>query len=170
MAPSELLLQLFQLHPFLLPFTDWHMLMPATSNQILAISANTYRLSVKLSAVHLLSCHRVNQVYLCERNGVLKQNLNDTCLGSLYMQDLRAPWLCVRWTSSQRQTPFCNFTTIGISSTHRNPWLTKLTVTILPSPKSSSAAVPILYMFPLPSGSILICTCLFLTLQYNWIL
>jgi hypothetical protein len=71
------------------------MLMPAPANQILAISANSNRLSIELSAVHLLGCHRVNQVYLCERNGVLKRNLNDTCLGSLYMQDLQgATTLC----------------------------------------------------------------------------
>ncbi len=69
--------------------------MPALTNQILAILANTDRLSVELSAVHLLGCHRVNQVYLCKPNGVLKWNLNNTCLGSLYMQDLQgATTLC----------------------------------------------------------------------------
>jgi hypothetical protein len=71
------------------------MLMPAPTNQILAILANTNRLSVELSAVHLLGCHHVNHVYLCKRNEVLKQNLNETCLGSLYMQDLQgATTLC----------------------------------------------------------------------------
>jgi len=71
------------------------MLMPAPAHQILAISANADCLSVKLSAVHLLGCHRVNQVYMCERSGVLKRYLNDTCLGSLYMQDLQgATTLC----------------------------------------------------------------------------
>ncbi len=95
MAPSDSLLCLFQLHPFLLPFTETQMLMPTLTSQILAISANTNRLSIELSAVHLLGCHRVNQVYLCEQNGVLKRNLNDTCLGSLYMQDLQgAMTLC----------------------------------------------------------------------------
>ncbi len=62
--------------------------MPAPAHQILAISANAGRLSVELSAVHLLGCHRVNQVYMCERSRVLKRYLNNTCLGSLYMQDL----------------------------------------------------------------------------------
>jgi hypothetical protein len=65
------------------------MLMPDPANQILAISASADQLSIELSAVNLLGCHRVNQVYLCERNGVLKQNLNDTCLGLLYVQDLQ---------------------------------------------------------------------------------
>ncbi len=95
MAPSDLLLRLFQLRPFLLPFTETHMLMPNPAHQILAISANADRLSVELSAVHLLGCHRVNQVYMCKRSGVLKRYLNDTCLGSLYMQDLQgATTLC----------------------------------------------------------------------------
>jgi len=71
------------------------MLLPAPAHQILAISANSDRLSAELSAVHLLGCHRVNQVYLCKRSGVLKKFLNDTCLGSLYMQDLEgATTLC----------------------------------------------------------------------------
>jgi len=71
------------------------MLMPNPDHQILAISANADRLSIELSAVHLLGCHRVNQVYMCERSGVLKRHLNDTCLGSLYMQDLEgATTLC----------------------------------------------------------------------------
>ena len=48
-----------------------------------------------MSAVHLLGCHRVNQVYMCERSWVLNRYLNDTCLGSLYMQDLEgAMTLC----------------------------------------------------------------------------
>jgi len=95
MAPSDSLLRLFQLRPFPLPFSETHMLMPNPERQILAISANAARLSVELSAVHLLGCHRVNQVYMCERSGVLKRFLNDTCLGSLYMQDLQgATTLC----------------------------------------------------------------------------
>ncbi len=88
MAPSDSLMRLFQLRPFPLPFSDTHMLMPNPDNQILAISANADRFSIEMSAVHLLGCHRVNQVYMCERRGVLNRYLNDTCLGSLYMQDL----------------------------------------------------------------------------------
>jgi hypothetical protein len=95
MAPSNSLLCLFLLRPFPLPFSETHMLMPNPERQILAISANADRLSVELSAVHLLGCHWVNQVYMCERSGVLKRFLNNTCLGSLYMQDLQgATTLC----------------------------------------------------------------------------
>ncbi len=95
MAPTDSLLRLFQLHPFPLPFTDTHMLMPDPVNQILAISSSAERLSIEVSAVNLLGCHRINQVYLCKRHGVLKRELNTTCLGSLYMQDLEgAMTLC----------------------------------------------------------------------------
>jgi hypothetical protein len=95
MAPSDSLMRLFQLRPFPLPFSETHMLMPNPDNQILAISANADRFSIEMSAVHLLGCHRVNQVYMCERSGVLNRYLNDTCLGSLYMQDLEgATTLC----------------------------------------------------------------------------
>jgi hypothetical protein len=89
MAPLDSLLRVFQLRPFLLPFMTTHMLLPSPAHQILAISANSDWLSVELSAVHLLGCHQVNQVYICEQSGVLKRYLNYTCLGSLYMQDLQ---------------------------------------------------------------------------------
>jgi hypothetical protein len=95
MALSDSLMRLFQLRPFPLPFSETHMLMPNPENHILAISANADRFSIEMSAVHLLGCHRVNQVYMCERSGVLKKYLNATCLGSLYMQDLEgATTLC----------------------------------------------------------------------------
>jgi hypothetical protein len=37
--------------------------------------------------LYLLSCHRINSAYLCERHGILRRQLNTTCLGSLYIQD-----------------------------------------------------------------------------------
>jgi hypothetical protein len=87
MAPAESVLRLFQLLPFPLPFTDSHFLMPDPANQILALSSGVDRLSVELSVANLLSCHRINSAYLCERHGVLRRQLNTTCLGSLYIQD-----------------------------------------------------------------------------------
>jgi hypothetical protein len=105
MSPSDSLIRLFQLRPFPLPFSETHMLMPNPDHQILAISANADRFSIELSAVHLLGCHRVNQVYMCERSGVLKRHLNDTCLGSLYMQDLEGA------------TTLCNMNIIPVAET-----------------------------------------------------
>jgi hypothetical protein len=87
MAPPDSILRLFQLHPFPLPFTDSHFIMPDPSNQILAISSGVDRFSIEMSVANLMSCHRINSAYLCERHGVMRRELNSTCLGSLYMQD-----------------------------------------------------------------------------------
>jgi hypothetical protein len=61
--------------------------MPDPANQILAISSGIDRLSVEMSVTNLMSCHRINSAYLCERHGVMRRELNSTCLGSLYVQD-----------------------------------------------------------------------------------
>ena len=96
MAPADSILRLFQLRPFPLPFTDSHFILPDPTNQILAISSSgSERLSLEMSAVNLLGCHRVGSTYLCERYGVLNRELNSTCLGSLYVQDFTgATCLC----------------------------------------------------------------------------
>jgi hypothetical protein len=57
------------------------------ANQIFAISSGIDRFSIKMSVANLISCHRINSAYLCERHGVMRRELNSTCLGSLYMQD-----------------------------------------------------------------------------------
>jgi hypothetical protein len=87
MVPPDSILRLFQLHPFPLPFTDLHFIMPDPSNQIFAISSGVDRFSIEMSVANLMSCHRINSAYLCERHGVMRRELNSTCLGSLYMQD-----------------------------------------------------------------------------------
>ncbi len=80
MAPADSILRLFQLRPFPQPFTDSHFILPDPTNQILAISSSgSERLSLEMSAVNLLGCHRVGSTYLCERYGVLNQELNSTC-------------------------------------------------------------------------------------------
>jgi hypothetical protein len=63
MAPADSVLRLFQLHPFLLPFTDSHFLMPDPASQILAISSGIHRLSVEMLVANLMSCHRINSAY-----------------------------------------------------------------------------------------------------------
>ncbi len=53
------------------------------------------RLLTKLSVLNLMDCHKINSMHLCEEHGVLKKDLNTTCLGSLYQQDFaRAMALC----------------------------------------------------------------------------
>jgi hypothetical protein len=73
MVPPDSILQLFQLHPFPLPFTDSHFIMPDPSNQIFAISSGIDRFSIEMSVANLMSCHRINSAYLCERHGVMRR-------------------------------------------------------------------------------------------------
>ncbi len=87
MAPPDSILRLFQLHPFPLPFTDSHFIMPDPANQIFAISSGIDRFSIEMLVANLMSCHQINSAYLCERHSIMRRELNSTCLGSLYMQD-----------------------------------------------------------------------------------
>ena len=86
-VPQDSLLRLFKLHPFPLPLSNSHFLIPSVKNDILAISAGSNRLSAQYTSTDLMSCHTVNSVYICERHGVLSKLLNTTCTGSLYLQD-----------------------------------------------------------------------------------
>jgi hypothetical protein len=61
--------------------------MPDPSNQIFAISSGVDRFSIEMSVANLMSCHCINSAYLCERHGIMRRELNSTCLGSIYMQD-----------------------------------------------------------------------------------
>ena len=87
MVPINSLLRLFKLHPFPLPFFEDHFLIPDVQQDVLAVSSNDHRLSTHLSSVDLLGCHRVNQIFMCDRFGVLSRQFNNTCLGSLFIQD-----------------------------------------------------------------------------------
>ena len=87
MVPINSLLRLFKLHPFPLPFFEDHFLIPDVQHDVLAVSSNDHRLSTHLSSVDLLGCHRVNQIFMCDRFGVLSRQFNNTCLGSLFIQD-----------------------------------------------------------------------------------
>jgi hypothetical protein len=82
MAPKGTLLRLFRLHPFPLPMFDTHHLMINAE----AISSSEVRYNVQLSLTDLLSCHWMNQVFMCDSFGVMSKWFNDTCLGALYMQ------------------------------------------------------------------------------------
>jgi hypothetical protein len=95
MVPDGSLLRLFRLHPFPLPLSKEHMLVPDVDYDVLAISPGLERLATVLNYVDLMACHNVNNIYLCEQQGVLKTNINSTCLGSLYLQDFEsAKLLC----------------------------------------------------------------------------
>jgi hypothetical protein len=95
MIPEDSLLRLFRLHPFPLPLSKEHMLVPDVDYDVLAISPGLTRLATVLNYVDLIGCHNVNNIYLCEQQGVLKTNINSTCLGSLYLQEFdTAKLLC----------------------------------------------------------------------------
>ena len=84
MAPREGQLRLFRLHPFPLPLFEDRYLIPDVKNDVLAISSTSNRLNVQMAAVDLLSCHRINQLFMCDNFGVLSKKFNTTCLGALY--------------------------------------------------------------------------------------
>jgi hypothetical protein len=90
MTPKNSLLRLFRLHPFPLPLFDTHHLLPDVKNDILAISSTDTRYNAQLSSTDLLSCHRVNQIFMCDSFGVMSRNFNNSCLGALYMQQFEA--------------------------------------------------------------------------------
>jgi hypothetical protein len=85
MMPKNSLLLLFRLHPYPLPLFETHHLLPDVRNDILAISSTDTRYNAQLSSTDLLSCHRVNQIFMCDSFGVMSRRFNNTCLGSLYM-------------------------------------------------------------------------------------
>ncbi len=86
MAPKNTLWQLFKLHPFPLPMFDTHHLMLDVKDDPLGISSTDTKYNVQLSSTDLLSCHRVNQIFMCDSFGVISKRFDDTCLGALYMQ------------------------------------------------------------------------------------
>jgi hypothetical protein len=97
MTPKNSLLRLFRLHPFPLPLFETHHLLPDVKNDVLAISSTDTRYNVQLSSTDLMSCHRVNQIFMCDSFGVMSSRFNNTCLGSLYMQ---------RFDDAQKLCPF----------------------------------------------------------------
>jgi hypothetical protein len=90
MTPKNSLLQLFRLYPFPLPMFETHHLLPDVKDNMLAISSTDTRFNVQLSSTDLMSCHRVNQIFMCDSFGVMSKRFNNTCLGALYMQQFEA--------------------------------------------------------------------------------
>ncbi len=65
---------------------ETHHLMIDAEDDILAISSTETQYNIQLSSTDLLSCHRMNQVFMCDSLGVMSKRFNDTCLRALYMQ------------------------------------------------------------------------------------
>jgi hypothetical protein len=82
-----------------------HFLLHKPAKPIFALSSGMERLSAELSMVNLMDCHKINSMHLCEEHGVLKKDLNSTCLGSLYQQDFAgAMALCEMEITTQKET------------------------------------------------------------------
>jgi hypothetical protein len=86
-VPKEGLLDLFQLHPFPLPLDGNHSLIPVVEDNVLALTSDYRKYHTQLSTTTLMGCQKLNTVYICERHGVLTKELNQTCVGALYLQD-----------------------------------------------------------------------------------
>ncbi len=89
MAPIDSLLFLLKFHSFPLLFTDTHSLLPDFNNPLLAFSKGVHhQLHAELSPITPVGCQKAASFYLCEAKGILHCNLNVTCLGTLYDQDI----------------------------------------------------------------------------------
>ena len=95
MAPQNTLLRLLKFLPFPFSLSPQHFLMPQPSKRLFALSSDEPRLSMELTEADLEGCHRVNNLFLCERQGTLRNRMDMTCLGALYSQKFRrATELC----------------------------------------------------------------------------
>ena len=95
MAPKNTILRLLKFLPFPFSFSSSHFLMPTPAEHLLAISSDEPRHSMELTDAELEGCYKVNNLYLCERQGILKLRMGLTCLGALYDQKFRlATELC----------------------------------------------------------------------------
>jgi hypothetical protein len=63
------------------------------------------RQSAIISHNELQTCHNVNNIYLCDKQGVLKTDISSTCLGALYQQEFTiAQKLCPFQVSNAEET------------------------------------------------------------------
>ena len=85
-APEDSFMRLFKLHPFPLPLANDTFIVPNVRHDVLAVSNTNFRFTAQMSSVDLMGCLKISKLYLCERNGVLHKNPEDSCLGALYHQ------------------------------------------------------------------------------------
>ena len=95
MIPPNTLLRLLKLRPFPIPVTSEHSLMPNETPELLALSNSEPPQWNIVSQYSLIDCHKVNSIYVCPGNSVLRNNVKTHCLGALYMEDIQgAKALC----------------------------------------------------------------------------
>jgi len=90
MVPQRSTLRLFRLRPFPIPFSSSRALLPKPSPTVLALSSSIPRSISMVELADLVDCHQVNNVFICERHGILHKNIKAYCLGALYEQDIES--------------------------------------------------------------------------------
>jgi len=90
LVPEDSLLTLYRLKPFPIPFSESRALLPRPSTALLALANKIPRAITHIDHSDLVDCHQVNQIYLCERHGVLLNQIKSSCLGALFEQDIPA--------------------------------------------------------------------------------
>lgn len=88
MVPDPSLLRLLRLRPFPIPFSKDRALVPKPTTTLLALSRGPKRLMATIEHSDLMDCHKIGEVYICNRHGVLYKDLKATCLGALFEQDI----------------------------------------------------------------------------------
>ena len=82
-VPPNTLLRLLKIRPF--P-TSKHSLMPSENPEFLTLSNSKPPQWTIISQYSLIDCHKLNSIYVCPGNSVLRNNVKNNCLGALYME------------------------------------------------------------------------------------
>ena len=81
------LLNLLRMYPVPVQISPEIAITPKIDDNILGLSPGKEQLAIHLSSTDLLDCKTINKVFLCERHAVLHRQINDSCIGALYLQD-----------------------------------------------------------------------------------
>ena len=62
--------------------------MPSKTNKLLALSNSEPPQWNIVSQYSLIDCHKVNSIYFCPGNSVLRNNMKSHCLGAIYIENI----------------------------------------------------------------------------------
>lgn len=82
---KDFMLDMYRFHPVPVTFHDGTSLQVEPEDEILALGRGG--LHKTMSLADLTKCKAQHSIFLCEGHNVLKTAMNDTCLGSLHVQD-----------------------------------------------------------------------------------
>jgi hypothetical protein len=81
MALTSLMQSICKFHPFPLPFTDTHFLLPGPEDTLLTLSSGLDHCSAEMNHAALVDCQKASSIYLCKN--ILHPRLNATFLSAL---------------------------------------------------------------------------------------